>query len=298
MHLTTFEPDSFSDETIADEIATALLTIECGLDAVSTGDYESVSTERTNAKARHIQENPDSYQLYRDFRVWRDYALRGVYQPDIPNPHDGYALVLMSAPGVELYGTSHATNCSAILQAMVAREKIDLAKGRKTPGFVAEGAFLDFSIGGKHEGLTIFELSLLAKMSVQSVRNELRKAECAHPKIVESGLVTIPATSAHEWLLARRGFIDTFASDTREDELLVPQAKDGSVFSVQCRQGSGFKIGKKGEEIYYENYMDALKALAQMKKAYWRRPSPKSAVPGIVSAATWVKKARNELGLT
>lgn len=297
MKLFTHEPTDFSDEQLALEIATAILTIECGFDAVSTGDYEAVTKERVKAKAAAVLEGRSARDLFAGFRAWRDYGILGKYQDGIPTPHDGYALVLMSSPGVELYDSSHADNCSAVLQGMVAREKIDLARGRPTPGFVAEGWFREFSVGGSHSGLTVFELSLLARISIQGVRNELQKPGAPKAQKADSGLVTVDPLEAHQWLMGRRGFTDTYSIATDEEGLLVPIAKDGSIFDTSCRQGAGYKIGKKGEERYVEIYTEALDFLVNMPKAYWRRPSPTSGVPGIVSASSWARKTRKELGL-
>ena len=67
----------------------------------------------------------------------------------------------------------------------------------------------------------------------------------------------------------------------------VPIARDGSIFSVECRRGGVFTVGEKGDEQRIDNFYEALKHLQSMPTAKWRRPNPKGNW-GIVSAIDWV----------
>lgn len=295
-------PDDLTDENLAKEISSALLAIECAHETLQGGVGDGVSEAAINAKKERMLSDPGSYSLLSSFCAWRDYAFYGHFQESIESPIDGYALVLVSIPAVELYGGGHASNCAAILQAMVAREKLDIALGRQNPGNVEEGAFLEFSVGGQFTGLTTYELALLAGMSVQSVRNDFQSSsDFTLSKKEKPGTPTILPVHAYKWLTSRRGFRDSYSSiETHaynEDELLVPQAKDGTYFSMECRQGAGFKVGNKGEDKYIDNFMDALEALRKMTTPYWRRPNKTSGKHGRVAGVSWVRKTRKELGL-
>lgn len=295
MQLFIHEPNDLSDQNIAMELAASLLAVECGYKAITTRDYEPITEAQSKEKASSFPSEHAS--LYEAFRAWRDYGFNGKYQPDMPSPHDAYTLLLMAAPVVELFGGSQAYNCAAILQSLIAREKIDTHLGRTCPGFLRAGYFNDLTVGGNYEGLTTYELSLLSRMSIQAVRNDFQKPDAPLTTKTNSGLVTLAPEDACSWLQRRRGFRDTYSSEMVGDSLLVPQARDASFFGPHCKQLNGYKIGKKGEETYVENFTEALDILSRMPKPYWRRPSPTSGVPGIVSGATWIEKTKQELGI-
>jgi hypothetical protein len=73
------------------------------------------------------------------------------------------------------------------------------------------------------------------------------------------------------------------------DFIWIPKSRDGSLFLPTCKQGKGYKVGRKGEERYYETYQEALTALRGMPTPYWRRPNKKSGRFGIVYGESWVK---------
>lgn len=77
------------------------------------------------------------------------------------------------------------------------------------------------------------------------------------------------------------------ANDTVKASSLVPIARDGSIFSIDCRRGGVFTVGEKGDEQRIDNFYEALKYLQSMPTAKWRRPNPKGNW-GIVSAIDWV----------
>lgn len=71
-------------------------------------------------------------------------------------------------------------------------------------------------------------------------------------------------------------------------QLLVPYAKDGSWFHPGLVYADGrYRVGPKGSEQVVGVYSDALHYLREMPVACWRRPSPKSGLLGMVSAAHW-----------
>lgn len=311
------EDFDLSDSNVAREVGIAYRTIGMGHSAITTGDYDSLSSgEAKNIAASVMEPGSPQADLYSDFLQLRDWSIFGKFDDAISDPIDLYALVLMSAPAVELYGSSHAFTCSAILQAVVARSKIDRVfhKSLSLTLDMIEPC-QGFCTGDHFTGLTLYELALLARMTVQGVKNELRKPNSPNTRYENMNknddtqdsslkipnLVTVDVREAYQWLKQRRGFIDTYEvnspKDSQEETYLVPQAKDGSFFSPACRSSKGFKIGKKGEEIYMESFEQALKQLNDMPKPYWRRPSPTSGISGIVGGTAWVHKTSKELNL-
>ncbi len=83
------------------------------------------------------------------------------------------------------------------------------------------------------------------------------------------------------------GNIGAFVSAIRK----VPVAKDGSVFTEDCKNGKGvYRVGDKGDEQVFHHYSEALSYLSRMQTAKWRRPNSKGNW-GIVSAVEWVEVA-------
>ena len=314
MLLPISENCDFSDECLAYEIGTAFRCVEMGYSAITTGDYEALIVGESKRIAESVMNYSDvEHNLYKDILRLRDYSINGKFDDDIKDPQDLYGLILMSAPASELYGGSIPYSCSAVLQAVVARSKIDRLYHKEIlPTLDLIAPCQGFSSGDHFSGMTLYELSLLSQMTLQGVKNELRKPGSPKTRyesdsendLNESNLripklVTIDIEEAYSWLKGRRGFIDTyianFGEENNEDTYLVPQAKDGSFFSFSCKLSRGFKIGKKGEEVYVEDFEEALKQLQQMPKPYWRRPSPSSGIAGIVSGSTWIHKKFTEL---
>lgn len=69
--------------------------------------------------------------------------------------------------------------------------------------------------------------------------------------------------------------------------LLVPKAKDGSIFSPKLKSAGGFTVGRKGDERKIADYAQALAYLRAQPSAYWRRPNEKGNW-GIVTGVRWV----------
>ncbi len=80
------------------------------------------------------------------------------------------------------------------------------------------------------------------------------------------------------------------------DILFVPVAKDGTFFSPECKRSSGYQLGPKGLERTYDDYVEALEALNAMEVPRWRRPNARG-YWGTVTAISWTRKTRAELGL-
>lgn len=68
---------------------------------------------------------------------------------------------------------------------------------------------------------------------------------------------------------------------------MVPQSKDGSVFSPALRTGTGFTVGRKGYELKILDFSKALAYLEAQPSACWRRPNAQGNW-GIVTAVRWV----------
>lgn len=150
-------------------------------------------------------------------------------------------------------------------------------------GVAARGA-IDF--GGS---VSLTGLRLLADLPLTAVRNAVSIGSL-HPDA--DGKVT--AEEARSWLARRREFCpsrwknpsdmqwpfdpDRVVSRDPDGMILVPQAGDDDRFEPdrvvrQARRGTGISItiGAKGEEAQYDDFYDALKALAVMDVARWRR---------------------------
>jgi len=69
---------------------------------------------------------------------------------------------------------------------------------------------------------------------------------------------------------------------------MVPQARDGSVFSPALRGRSGFTVGSKGDEQKFADFAQALAYLKAQTSACWRRPNGQGNW-GIVTAVRWVE---------
>lgn len=70
--------------------------------------------------------------------------------------------------------------------------------------------------------------------------------------------------------------------------ILVPKAKDGSVFSRDtCNNKGIYTVGNKGEQQKFGSFHEALDYLKSMPVARWRRKNI-NGTPGIVTAVDWV----------
>ncbi len=71
------------------------------------------------------------------------------------------------------------------------------------------------------------------------------------------------------------------------EQLLVPQASDGSCFGPYLKHAGKFTVGEKEDEVQFEEFDEALAYLRRMGTAKWRRPNA-NGNRGIVSAVRWV----------
>lgn len=101
---------------------------------------------------------------------------------------------------------------------------------------------------------------------------------------------------ALKWLKKQIGYIDT-ANIVKSDEktILVPVARDGSVFNARLKTAKGFRIGPKGDEFLVETLEEALSAFKKMPSPHWRRPSRTSGIPGIVTGVRWEERPVSEV---
>ena len=77
---------------------------------------------------------------------------------------------------------------------------------------------------------------------------------------------------------------------------LVPVSKGNDVFNASLFHNGFITVGKKGNEVKYSTFEEALNALIQMDSPYWRRPNEKGNW-GIVKGEYWVRKSNVELNL-
>ena len=207
---------------------------------------------------------------------------------------DAIGFVHAFAISVEIFGFDKLRQCESVILYAAARAKIDHVAGY--PTWDVDG-YQEFIGNGSDGKLTISEVALLASMNEKSVRNATQqgKQDRLITQKTKAG-VYINAEDALDWLKRRQSFRPTKYPekemvDDGIERVLVPKAFDGSFFSASCKQGKGYKIGKKGEEIYVESVWEALKVLKSMPKAYWRRQNEHGNY-GIVSAQEWVEIER------
>lgn len=146
------------------------------------------------------------------------------------------------------------------------------------------------------EGLSTLQLAYLARMKQQSVRNKLSGQ--SRFKLVRNskGKHYMNISEAVEWLRQQAGFNPTRTLVTNDTEYLtVPVARDGSFFSTAIRGKNGYRIGPKGSEVLVPDFYEALETLGKMSAPYWRRPSKKSGIPGIVTGIRWERKPLSEV---
>jgi hypothetical protein len=288
MQLPTFRSDQITLPLLQEEVQEGLNALRDANSVFRSGEYNKVVDIGSASN--------DAPYLTDIFEKLYAYAMEGSaveFEHVSDALHAAFLFVLLARPSAEFSAGLVPTACENVLQAAVARFKIDQALKRPVFECWAEDQlFLDLIEGGSLKELTIFELSLLARMNTQSIRNALKHS----PELVTSklgNLVIVEPASAYEWLRKRQGFIDTTEqTSTDSNVILVPEARDGSRFLPSCKQGNGYKIGKKGEEVYVEDYNAALNMLRTMPKAYWRRPSNSTGKFGIVSAIQWVPVTR------
>lgn len=80
---------------------------------------------------------------------------------------------------------------------------------------------------------------------------------------------------------------DTPVIDNNDKTLIVPMARDGSLFCPElCSRNGVYTVGDKGDEKRFTNFGEALIYLSKMPTAKWRRPNSNGNW-GIVSAVEW-----------
>jgi hypothetical protein len=158
------------------------------------------------------------------------------------------------------------------------------------------------------QAMTVDQVATLAGMEKRSVQNALSRKGEAGLQANPDGMVT--HGEAMRWLEARRNFIKTttYRSDddlgTENDEsnatntvreyTFVPVTDDGAAFLPELKRSAGYQIGKYGEEIYVEDYFEALKQLQAMDTPRFRRPNA-NGIPGIKVGTGWQRVALDDL---
>ncbi|KAA2211229.1 hypothetical protein F0Q34_21215 [Pseudoroseomonas oryzae] len=173
---------------------------------------------------------------------------------------------------------------------------------------VAARAAIDF--GGS---LTLEGIRLLSGVSLNAVRNAVSLGEL---NLDKAGRVS--STQAEAWLKRRREFCPSRWKNLQDNQapfdrilvtgagdrsnVLVPQDAEGTPFMPQHvvrpakgRPGISITVGAKGSEEQHSDFFDALKALADMEVARWRRRNS-AGNWGIVRArGPWVLVSKAEI---
>ena len=165
--------------------------------------------------------------------------------------------------------------------------------------------------------LSIKEIAALSKSNEKSVYNAISTKSLDIDKNKK-----ISNTSAEKWLSNKikpslwKNFI---GQDIKDEEFfsnildkmegkqpllstkkvryfLVPVSKGNDVFNASLFHNGFITVGKKGNEVKYSTFEEALNALIQMDSPYWRRPNEKGNW-GIVKGEYWVRKSNVELNL-
>ena len=150
--------------------------------------------------------------------------------------------------------------------------------------------------------LTIEELAALAGIAEKTLRSFTNPRSSNPLVITKLGHWTvIDGPDALNWLSKRADWKPTNNQEPPKSAglenggyLFVPKAADGSIFSPECRQKNGFRIGPKGNEVLVESFEEALQQLGQMPKPYWRRPNQNGKF-GIVSGSEFIRVHSSEV---
>ncbi|MEH6517802.1 MAG: hypothetical protein V7742_14045 [Halioglobus sp.] len=287
-----------ADDVLWKETAYALAASSLATKTFGTGQ-PLVSGIKETAE---FYKTPERNDICRVFLALRDYAYDDCHDVEVPadDVYHAFAFTFSMVPVAEFFSGQSASVFEQVLNTAYARDKLREFSGDQKVicGYACvldyEQSMLPSGLAG---GLTIYEMAQLAQLREQSVRNALQR----DPKIPRetgshSKQVEVPIKAAFEWLKQKEGF-NWHQPAQSAGEILVPVAKDGSFFSVKCRQGKGFSVGRKGSEKYYKTVGETLDALKAMDSPYWRRPSPTSGTPGIVKGVRWIAKTPEEIGL-
>jgi hypothetical protein len=213
-----------------------------------------------------------------------------------PMPEDSFSemigLCMYARINGELFGLNNVpVLCESVLAAAFTRSKVDQKPFLETDTLEIYSDWFEFP---DLEYLTFPELAYLANVDEQTVKNATQATKDRLETVRFDGdrRAYIPIETAVTWLRGRRGYVE-IDNEIDEESILVPEASDGTRFGPWCRMRNGFKVGAKGDEKYFPNLTDALKALEGMDGAKWRRPNAKG-IPGIVSVKRWVKVNKAE----
>lgn len=297
MQTIQFKSHAHIDELSLDQI---LREVNSGLRCMRTMQEIFVSGDSPN---RDASLDTSDFYIEKVFRNFYEYVVNATFTFIEPETElmDAIGFVHAFSISAEIYGHENLYQCESLILYAAARAKIDYAAGY--PTWDVDG-YQDFIGNGTAGKLTISEVALLASMNEKSVRNatQQNKQDRLITQKANSGIY-INAKDALDWLKSRQSFRPTKypktdqPSDGRAEYVLVPKAFDGSYFSASCKQGKGYKIGRKGEEVYVDSVWEALNILKSMPKAYWRRQNEQGN-SGIVSAQEWIEITKdNFLGI-
>jgi hypothetical protein len=290
---------------ILEETALGIAASELAAETFSKGVI--LSCDLVEERANKYRK-PANNRIYQTFMGLKACGYDGVYGENIFSPDElfhAFAFLHSTEWSMQIFGYASPNVCSAVFQAAYARCKID--QYSTPPDTFLNGAggqvieYEEFLPGGPVEGLIFYELSLLARMNENAVRNAIQADNSIRKvKSPDSKYIEVPISDARRWLEGTRGFTRSRLGAPKgdsDDLLFVPIARDGSFFNNGCRRPTGFYVGQKGDESCYETFEKALTALNAMEVCYWRRPNQLSGVHGIVRGVDIVAKTRVELGL-
>lgn len=121
---------------------------------------------------------------------------------------------------------------------------------------------------------------------VDAPKTDIDSASVMHEKTVQTNK-PVQVESLHS---QQASVNEPFGSVQQKpsDLILVPKAKDGSMFTTEtCNNKGIYTVGNKGEEMKFRNFHEALAFLKNMPTARWRRKNV-NGKPGIVTAVDWV----------
>jgi hypothetical protein len=284
------------------ETAIGIAAIELAAETFSKGTPLFVEMAEIQAERYLKPENNKLFQIYDKLRL---FGYEGVYSDDMfpaDEMYHAYAFLQSTNFTTDIFSIETSGTCEVVFQAAFARCKLD--RNRNPPATFLDGAgqdlnYEDYLPGGWNQGLIPYELALLARMNEKAVRNSLlADSELQKFKPETSKYMELSVDDSLVWLLRTRGFTPSKLNrEQPKGAIEVPISRDGSFFSVHSRRPSGFFVGKKGAEISYATFHDALEALNKMDTPYWRRPNAQSGVHGIVRGVDIVYKTPAELGL-
>lgn len=250
---------------IAENINEAFEAFAAFLQVAYTGNYQNIEIFKPNAS--HINNV---------FKKFYAYAVLGDFPDDasIDDFYDATAFIINARINCELFGKDVPTALESLMAKAFVCCKLDAALG--LPCFDTEDLRWAYE-NNESPDLTIQEIATLVGMDLQSVRNAMQGDHFQIDDTYKNkdGQLLIPIKGAIDWIKTREKYTPRKPPKAAipEGHILVPVAKDGSIFGYSCKQTAGFKIGKKGEERYIETAEMALEELRKMKTAYWRRPN-------------------------